>query len=136
MVGVNLHVLQSATGIGRGPDCERQRVHPHRGGRISAFGLRCKTCRSDVGGYAGRDRLPARGAALIDIEFGVRTANADNGNHLGRVADQRGKLRVRRLHHPLELTARATKVVHTVAHSEPSSRRTVLSSTPSIADVK
>ena len=43
--------------------------------------LAVQDLRSMWGGYAGRDRLPARGATLIDIEFRVRTANSDNGNH-------------------------------------------------------
>ncbi len=73
-------------GLGAVPNANGKAVNPHRGGRISAFGLRRKACRSDVRGYAGRDRLPAGGVTLVDIQLRVRTANSDNGNHLSGVS--------------------------------------------------
>ena len=38
-------------------------------------------------GMPTRDRLPAAGGALLDVHLGGRAAGADNGQHLGGVAD-------------------------------------------------
>src|SRR6202034_1604324 len=80
VIGPDLHVLQSPTGIRSRPERKRQCEDTHRGGRIAAFGLPPRPRRSDVRGYAGLDRLPACVATLINIHLRVRTANSDNGN--------------------------------------------------------
>ena len=89
----DLNVFETATRVGRGPERKRQREDAHRRGRVTALGLRRHTCRPDVGGYAGLDRLPARGAALVDIHFRGRTAGADYRNHLSGIADRGRKPR-------------------------------------------
>ena len=88
VVGSDLGVRQSPTGIRGGTEGRVERVDTHRGGRNLALGLRRHAQRADVSGNAGRERLPTGRGALVDIHSRVRTARADHRNHLRGTADR------------------------------------------------